>query len=625
MTVPDMLLSPYWTAEIALRRHLVAVALGRARADVILRVGRMLEVHSRQWLEAQDIVIARGRIAWTGPSGAWTGEADRIETRAHLAAVPGFGEVHKHIESSFLTPEFEAELVLPHGNTWTCEASHELSNVCGPDNVGVWLEPRRLGSPYKIFPLPGSATPPTAYEETGGHYGAAEQAGFMAEPMVPGLDEVMDWPAVSDPANPSSERLWGMIGATMAARGVVEGHGAGLRDLPEINAFAAAGLASDHEGWTGSEVLEKLRRGLFVELRPHTLPDILAHLIAAGLEDWSQVALTTDDRSATETLERGATDANVRLAIENGVPPEIAIQMVTINPARHMRLTPLVGSLAPGRWADVVLLDDADRVSIADVSIAEVWADGSEVARDGAYTGPRVRIDWPAPVTRTVRLPEDVEASAFAIPAPEGRAEVSAAVLRPFHWADDFLTVTLPVEDGLVQRDPAEAITKFAMVDRHSGRAGVSRMFWIGCGPATPGTAFGGSVAHDSHNIWVVGSCDEAMAAVVNRLRAIEGGFVLVSGSAVMAEVRLEVAGLMTARPAAEHAAEMARLDEAGAAIDWHYQPTFTPRWYPGLPKRLSYATLTCAPWRWVLVAPSARAPEGFVNVRTGETHPVVW
>ena len=125
---------------------------------------------------------------------------------------------------------------------------------------------------------------------------------------------------------------------------VVEGHAAGLRDLPSINAFAAAGMASDHEGWFLEEVWEKLTHGLFVELRPHSLPDIIKGLIAKGLSDWSQIAFVTDDRSATDTLKLGATDYNMRLAIENGLAPEIAIQCVTINPARHMRLTPWMRS-----------------------------------------------------------------------------------------------------------------------------------------------------------------------------------------------------------------------------------------------------------------------------------------
>jgi len=350
------------------------------------------------------------------------------------------------------------------------------------------------------------------------------------------------------------------------------------------------------------------------------MPEILAGLIDRGLRDWSQVALCTDDRGASDTLRIGATDHNVRLAIASGLTPEQAFQCVTINPARHMRLTPFVGSIAPGRFADLVLLND-----IASVGIAEVWADGRQVSDGPRYIGPAARVDWPDWATRTVTLPRDLTAADFAIPAPAGRATVKAAVLRPFHWADDFLTEDLAVSDGVVQRDTARTITKFAIVDRHSGTGAVARMFWRGTGPATPGTAVGCSVAHDQHNIWVVGSCDTAMAQVVNRIRANQGGWALATGGAITAEVRYEVGGLMTARPADVLDAEWSAFLAATQSIDWMYEPTFSPRWAPGFPERLQFATLTCAPWRWVLVAPTEAIPQGLVNVQTGQSHPVVW
>jgi adenine deaminase len=607
--------------EVRIRQDLVLVALGKRPTDLLIRVGRLLDVHSRTWLEDQEIAIRGRRIAWTGPTGTFPGTALKSVDRSTLSAVPGFGEVHKHIESSHLTPEHEAALVLPCGNTWTCEASHEFSNVDGPNNLEFWLTARRHGSPMKIFPLPGSAVPPTAYEWGGGYYGYDEQAEFLHQSlMVAGLDEVMDWPALWNPEKPSHKRLWGMIQATFEKRGVVEGHGAGLRDLNSINAFAAAGLASDHEGWAAEEVWDKLRHGIFVEIRPHSMPEIIEGLLSRGLSDWSQVAFATDDRSASDTLRLGATDYNVRLAVQSGLPPEIAIQCVTINPARHMRLTPWVGSLAPGRFADIVLLDD-----VASLAIAEVWADGVQVSRKREYLGLVPEIQWPEWASQTVNIQRRIDASDFRIDATEGRTTMQAALLRPFHWHDDFITMELPVEQGEVQRDPARNVTKFAIVDRFSGKALISRMFWLGCGPQTPDTAVGCTVAHDKHNLWIVGSSDEAMAMVANRVAEIGGGWVLASGGRILVEVRYEIGGLMTQRSAEALDADMQKLYAEAEKIDWLYEPTFSPRWYPGFPERLQFATLTCAPWRWVLVAPSEAAPEGFVNVATGQTHPIVW
>lgn len=607
--------------EVAIRQDLVLTALGKRPADLLLRVGRLFDVHTRSWREDQEIAIKGRRIAWTGPAGTYPGTAAERVEKPGLAAVPGFGEVHKHIESTHLTPEWEAALVLPRGNTWTCEASHEFSNVDGPNNLAFWLEARRHGSPLKIFPLPGSAVPPTAYEWGGGWFGYDEQKSFLKESlMVAGLDEVMDWPGLSDPANPSYQRLWGMIRATFEQRGVVEGHGAGLRDIATISAFAAAGLASDHEAWLPEEVWEKLAHGVFVELRPYSMPEVIPWLIGKGLSDWSQIAFTTDDRSVSDTFKLGATDHNARLAIRHGLAPEIAIQCITINPARHMRLTPWVGSLAPGRFADIVLLSE-----VQDLTIAEVWADGRPVSEGTRYTGPVPAIDWPEWARKTVNIQRSLTAGDFAIAAEPDRATMQAALLRPFHWADDFITAELPVQDGAVQRDPARNITKFAIVDRFSGEGKVAKMFWLGCGPRTPDTALACSVAHDKHNIWAVGSSDAAMALAVNTLNDMQGGWALVRDGKVLATVSYEIGGLMSCRSPEALDAEMQALYAAAETIEWIYEPTFHPRWFPGFPERLIFATLTCAPWRWVLVAPCEQAPQGFVNVQSGQAHPVVW
>lgn len=607
--------------ETQIRQDLTLVALGKRPADTALRVGRLLDVATRTWAEDQEIIIKNRRIAYVGPAGSYPGEVGRRVHEPDLMAVPGLGEVHKHIESSHLTPEYEAALVLPRGNTWTCEASHEFSNVNGGRTLDFWLKARAAGSPLKIFPLPGSAVPPTGYEHGGGYLGYDEQRAFLKESlMVAGLDEVMDWPAVWNPENPSYDRLWGMIRATFENRGVVEGHAAGIRDMATINAFAAAGLASDHEAWTVQEFWDKLSHGLFMELRPHSMPEVLAGLLERGLQDWSQIAFTTDDRSASDTLKLGATDHNVRLAIENGLAPEIAIQCVTINPARHMRLTSWVGSIAPGRYADIVLLSDLKRFEIA-----KVWADGQLVSEGKTYLPAIPQIDWPEWATKTINIGRALTAADFEIKAAPGRETMQAAVLRPFHWADDFLTFDLPVENGLVQRDESRNITKFSIVDRFSGKAAVSKMFWLGTGPRTPKTAVACSMAHDKHNIWCVGSCDAAMATAVNAVADNDGGWALVCDGVVVARVRYEIAGLMSRRPAEALHEEMQALYAEADKIEWMYEPTFSPRWFPGFPERLAFATLTCAPWRWVLVAPSDHAPEGFVNVQTGQTHPVVW
>ena len=607
-------------SDVAVRQRLTLVALGKEPADLALRVGRLLAVHSRLWLQDQEIVIKDKRIAWVGPAGTYRGTVHERREYLHLSAVPGFGEVHKHIESTYLTPEYEAALVIPHGNTWTCEASHEFANVNGEKNSEFWRMAREQGSPLKIFLQPGSAVPPTAYESGGGYYGYEEQNRFLRDDlMTVALDEVMDWPSVWNPENPSYDRLWGMIRATIERRGVIEGHGAALRERHDVSAFAAAGLSSDHEVWELQEVLDKLACGLFVEMRYFCFDKVLPQLIHT-LRDWSNIAFTTDDRSASDTLRLGATDYNARAAIAHGLAPEIAIQCVTLNPARHMRIDAWVGSLTPGRYADIVLLED-----VPSLRIGEVYADGKLASKAGKYLGPLPEVQWPSWATDTMHIDRELSAKDFSIPAAPGRDTMQAAVLRPFHWNAEFVVMPVNVVDGEVQRDPTRNLTKFAIVDRYHQDAKVAAMFWLGCGPKTPGTALACSVGHDQHNIWVVGSSDEGMAMAVNRLKGIGGGWTLVRDGRVIGEVRFEVGGLMTARPAEQLDADMQRFYSSANKIDWMYEPSAESLWGPGFPEFLKFATLTCSPWRWVLVAPCERAPQGLVNVQTGETHAIVW
>jgi adenine deaminase len=599
--------------EVLIRQGLIQTALAREPADLIIQGPTVLNVFTQEWLPNQDIVIRKKRIAWVGDSGTWPGVAkDKIDARGEWA-VPGFGESHKHIESSYLTPEYEAALVIPRGNTWTMEGSHELSNAIGPMNVAFWLMAEKAGSPLKIFPSIGSATPPTAYEQGAGYYGHKEMEAFMQSDLrVVALGEVMDWPAVSNPDAPASNRIWGMIQATWENRGVVEGHGSGLRTVDEINAFAASGLASDHEVRLAEEGLRKLRRGVFLEVRPDAARTLFPFLMEKGISDWSNLSVTTDDRDVAATIELGAMDYNIRNAIDAGVPVEAAYLMGSYNTARHFHVEHLVGSIAPGRYADVVLLDDPKTVSIT-----RVVANGELVSVGKKYLPDVAPVSYPDWAKNTMNVGRQMEAKDFVISAPPGRDEVTVALMHPFYFEADFMEDTLPVTDNRVEADTSRGISKVAIVDRYSGKGAVSKMFWRDVGPITPGSALASSQMHDIHNIWTVGNDDAAMALAVNTVANQHGGWALVSEGKVVATVELDIAGLMTARPVEEVAAEVEALLEAADEMDWINAP--------GLPERMRFAFLTASPWKWQLVAPYEGNPGGFVNVTNGKTHPVVW
>jgi adenine deaminase len=599
--------------ETRIRQDLVQVALEKEPADLLIRGATVLNVFTLMWEPDQDIVVRGKRIAWVGPSGQWKGKCSNIFDAKGLWAVPGFGESHKHIESTLLSPEWEAALVVPLGNTWTTEGSHEFSNVSGAHNVEFWLTPERRGSPLKIFPALGSATPPSAFEVGGGNYAYKEIAANIQSSLeVQGLDEVMDWPAVSIPTHPGYQRIWEDIQATRDNRGVIDGHGAGLRDLDRINAFAAAGLTSDHETRDAEEAWNKLQSGLFLQLRDQNIERAVPLFVQKGLKDWSNISLVTDDRNVADTIKQGTMNFHVKLAIQLGAPPEAAYAMASFNPAKHAHMDPIVGSIAPGRYADVVVL-----TSVKDVAIKYVFANGQLAAKDGKYLLSVPKIDWPSWATDTIHIGRKLTAKDFEILAPAGKTTVTAAIQGPLYTDPEQKTATLPVVDNVVQRDIAHDIIKVAIVDRYTGSAKLGKMFWTGLGPKTPNSALATSVSHDLHNITVVGSSDEAMALAVNRIAEINGGIVLVDQGKVTAEMRLEIGGLMTSRPIADAAASMEDLYAKSDAVQWIGSP--------GFPRAVIFAMITCSPFTWRLVVPYTGNPSGLVLLQTGKTMPIVW
>jgi adenine deaminase len=602
-----------FSEETKIRQSLVQVALGRQPADLVIRGATVLNVYTLQWDPDQDIVVSGKRIAWVGPEGQWKGKYARLFDAKGLWAVPGFGESHKHIESTLLSPEWEAALVIPLGNTWTTEGSHEFSNVSGEHNVEFWQTAAAHGSPLKIFTALGSATPPSAFEVGGGNYAYREIAENIDRSLdVQGLDEVMDWPAVSVPTHPGYQRIWEDIQATRDRRGVIDGHGAGLRDLDQINAFAAAGLSSDHETRAAEEAWDKLQHGLFLQLRDENIERAMPLFVRKGLRDWSNISLVTDDRNVADTLKQGTMNHHIQLAIQMGAPVEAAYAMGSLYPARHAHMDAIVGSIAPGRYADVVLLTSAK-----DVSIKDVFANGVLAAEDGKYLLPVPKIAWAPWATDTIHVGRRLTAKDFEIKAPPGKTQVTAAIQAPFYTDPEQKTAVLPVIDGVVQRDVAHDIVKVAIVDRYTGAAKLGKMFWTGMGPKTPDSAIATSVSHDLHNITVVGSSDAAMALAVNRIEELRGGIVLVANGKVTAEMRLEIGGLMTSRPIAEAAASMEDLYAKSDAVEWIGQP--------GFPRRIIFAMITCSPFTWRLVVPYPGNPSGLVLLQTGQTMPIVW
>lgn len=613
-----------WLAkQLAAWQDCVQVALGKTPADLAVRVGSLLDTYTGQWL-ADQVVATKGQlVCWTGPASEWHWQAATTVDYSQYKMIPAFGEAHTHLESQRLSPDMAARLNPLYGQSWVIEASHEFGNAVSAEmNVKYWLKGWDYGIPLNIYPDLPSAAPPTPFEFTGAgdDYSYANMLRiYQNDPRITMLDEVMDGSSWKKPVMPGYALLWDRIAATIAAGKVVQGHMSGYSTFDDISAGAAAHLSSDHENARsfddkvslGEEAYRKLTHGITLILRVADAEQIIPYLVSKGLQDWSHVTLTTDDRAVDEVYDIGGTSVNVKRTIAAGMPVEAAFQAASLNPATYAHVEAFEGSVTPGKFASFLLL----KGDPANVDIAAVYVNGRKVVEGGKLVVDVPVIDW-GEFTHTMNTGA-LAAADFAVKAPAGAGDtVTVQVLSPFYFKPDVPTATLPVVDGAVQYDLAQKLVKFAIVDRYHGKPNVGTMFWTGVGPAMDNAAFCETESHDNHYVQCLYTSDAAALQAVTRLSELGGGYIFVANGAVVAEVRLEIGGLMTATPP----------EKARTLFETFWKALEAYPWLGGLTaeKRQRFATLTCDPWQWVLVPPFAGCASGYVNVTTGECRAVV-
>lgn len=578
------------------RLELMQVALGRKPADCVIQNGTLLNTATAELLPRMGIAIHGKRIAAVGDVKRSIGEHTRIVDAQGLHLVPGFVDAHYHCESSRLSPTQHARVTLPMGLTAYFEGTHEITNAAlGLPGVQYFVEEGRT-LPQKIYPCVSSATPPSPMETTSGEIGYAEtmRAFRQWSAEVREIDEVMDLPRVLD----GSERLHGVIQAALDAGRGVEGHGSPSQSV--LDAWIAAGISSSHSPRVG-EALTMLRKGVDIQLKTERTEEIFRQFLELPLKDWRHVGLAVDDRTAADLLERGSLNHEVQRAIEWGVPTLTAYQMATLNNAAHWRVDRDHGILAPGRYADILMISDLDRVQIE-----KVFANGELVAEGGKLVREIAIPPIPDYVRHRVLLRRPLCASDFRILAPGGRAEVNALVLKPRYFSRDLgpITQTLHVGNGEVERDIPRGITKFAIVERYrlTGNIGIS--FWeLGFDQG----AIAWTVHHDHHNLAVIGATDEDMAFAANRVAELGGGYVIAKDGKVLAELALPIAGLMTDEDPESVARKIRTLDRI--ANEFHPVPALSGP----TTDLITFMNLTCDPWKYSLT------DRGLFNVETQE------
>jgi len=520
----------------------LAVARGDEPADLVVRGGRVFSVFTREWLET-DVAVVDGYVAGLGDY-----EGANVIDASGRYVVPGFIDAHLHLESPKLLPDEFARLVMPLGTTAVVADPHEIANVLGTDGVH-WLLDFCGDLPLDVYFMAPSCVPASRFESPRRPLTTGDLEGLLRRTHVIGVAEMMNFPGVV--AGEESE-----LAKVRLARHV-DGHAPGLLGK-RLNAYAAAGIRSDHEAITAEEGRERLRAGIWLLIREASMARNLNALVPLVRELGPEhIAFCTDDRDPEDIAEDGHINGMVRKAVAAGVAPEDALVVATLNPARWHGL-PELGALAPGYRADVLVLPDLEEFR------------PELVLKRGEPLGDIVRPDVPEWVRQTVRI-APVAWSDLSIPS-DG-SEIRVIGLVPDQVVTEALVERPRVVDGFAVADPARDLVKIAVIERHlaTGRAGVG--FVRGSG-LTRG-ALGSTVAHDAHNIVVLGASDEDMLAVVERLVELGGGNVVVDDGRVVAECPLRVAGLLSEAPLADVIAQSSACNEAAAALGWTGQTPF--------------------------------------------------
>jgi adenine deaminase len=536
---------------------LVHVAAGRRPADLVFRGGIWVNVHTREALPGYDIAVSHGRIACITPdAGTCIGHDTQVIDVAGRYMIPGLCDGHMHIESGMLTPAEFARAVIPHGTTTMFTDPHEIANVLGLNGVRM-MHDEALMQPINIFTqMPSCAPSAPGLETTGYEITADDVAEAMTWPGIIGLGEMMNFPGVAN-ADP---QMLAEIAATQRAGKTVGGHYASPDLGPDFAAYVAGGPADDHEGTCEADAIARVRQGMRAMMRLGSAwYDVEAQITAItekGLDPRNFILCTDDCHSGT-LVNDGHMNRVVRHAIACGCDPLIALQMATINTATHFGLERELGSLTPGRRADVILTSD-----LTELPIEQVWARGQLVAENGTCLAECPHYPWPDSARQTVHVKQALTQADFAISAPEGANAVRANVIGVVEnqAPTKALREEMTVSDGLVESQGD--ICQIALVERHRGTGGVTNAFVSGFGYQGR-MAMASTVAHDSHHMIVVGTCREQMALAANRLAEVGGGITIFREGEELALVELPIAGLMSDSPASEVAAKADRMVQA--------------------------------------------------------------
>ena len=525
-------------------QQLVDVAMGRQSADLVIQNGRWVNVHSGEIIPHTDIAVKGSRIAYVGADASHTiGDETKIIEANGRYLVPGLCDAHMHVESGMVTVTEFARAVIPHGTTSMFIDPHEIANVLGLKGVKL-MHDEAVNMPINVYVQMPSCVPSAPGLETpGATIGPAEVAEAMQWPNIIGLGEMMNFPGIFM----SDGKMHAEVAETMKANKTVGGHYASLDLGLPFHGYVAGGPADDHEGTRLEDAIARVRQGMKAMLRLGSAWYDVASQVKAITElglDSRNFILCTDDSHSGTLVHDGHMNRVVRHAIAQGLKPITAIQMATLNTAEHFGVEKDIGSITPGRYADIIISSD-----LASLPIETVIAAGEVIATKGTLTIDLPPYSYPDFAKNTVNLGKPLTAESFHIPAPGSAKTVKVRTIRVIEnqaptRAEDRV---LPVEKGIVQMDIRLDMTQIALVERHRGTGGVVNGFVTGFGFNTR-CAIASTVAHDSHHMIVVGTSKTNMALAANRLGEVGGGVVVFKDDQEIALVELPHCGFNVQR-----------------------------------------------------------------------------
>ena len=528
-------------------RSLVDVAMGRVPADMVIRNGQWINVQSGEIIRNTDIAIKGERIAFVGPDASHTiGEDTMIIEAKERYLVPGLLDAHMHVESGMLTVTEFVRAVIPHGTTGMFIDPHEIANVFGLKGVRLMVDEAKEQPVHIWVQVPSCVPSAPGLETPGASIGPDDVAEAMTWDGIIGLGEMMNFPGVFL----NDENMHAEMAETRLAGKVIGGHYASLDLNLPFHGYAAGGPEDDHEGTRMEDAVARVRQGMKVMLRDGSAWRDVDEQVRAVTEkglDPRHFILCTDDSHSETIVNDGHVDRAVRRAITKGLRPITAIQMATINTAEHFGVAREVGMIAPGRYADILLISD-----LPSVRSEMVIAKGQIIAQDGVAQVDLPSFEYPEWATDSVHLAQPLTANDFhlSVAIPNLRSVTANVIGIIENQAPTrHLRMVVPVENGEVQVDRDKDLSKVALVERHQGSGQVQVGLVNGFG-FSERCAIASTVAHDSHHMIVVGTDENDMAIAANELARVEGGQVVVRRGEVIGLVELPIAGLMSNEPA---------------------------------------------------------------------------